>query len=421
MSCESGGSSGKLPKDVTTTATVGTGGESRENHTIADDRDSDIDFRYDYGHAGNESYPSHDAERQHQGFQLTQNAVQTEQASGKRTTHKPQQVFIGSGVRLAAQQNGEEEALYLMDRRWNKESRTGENTMYTGPQELRTANAQVQDQAGYEMQKSTSHQPGRRVSFASSAAIGRSARDKEFPARVPKFTQFSKLPPEGMLGTEYAKSSETAQPQEFNPQTGQAFNYPLESPPVSLKVKMHNDGRHVTLRRLTKEEEAVAQREARQRENRVSSGQRRRDSSISSSSGGEYFGSGGVDKRWRRNKAPESAQANTAANAIGPPVINPAAGPSTVYPPPSPYNPAGPQLAPNQGFDPQTWQAFNLPPRPPTPGTLSAFHGPVTSVGTDSSGATEYVNNRRRRRAERAHARLARDIRRERENTVEFT
>jgi O-acetyl-ADP-ribose deacetylase (regulator of RNase III) len=39
------------------------------------------------------------------------------------------------------------------------------------------------------------------------------------------------------------------------------------SPPVSVKVKMHNDGRHITLRRLN-EEEAAAEREARRKDER---------------------------------------------------------------------------------------------------------------------------------------------------------
>lgn len=73
----------------------------------------------------------------------------------------------------------------------------------------------------------------------------------------------------------------------------------VESPPVSVKVKMHNDGRHVTLRRLT-EEEAAASREARRRERRNS---RRRAGSASSLSGNE----GGYD-RWRRVEELERQQ-----------------------------------------------------------------------------------------------------------------
>jgi hypothetical protein len=194
----------------------------------------------------------------------------------------------------------------------------------------------------------------------------------------------------------------------------------LESPPVSLKVKMHNDGRHVTLRRLT-EEEAIAQREARRMENRATGGRRRRNSSISSSSGREYLGGGATsaDRRWRRNEALEAAQANAVAQTA--PVLDPAAGPSTQYPPPPPH---GAYLAPNQGVDPRTGHAFDLPPPPPIPETASGLGGAAGSVaspGTETSGATEYANNRRRRRAERAQARLAREGRTGGGNTVDFT
>lgn len=190
----------------------------------------------------------------------------------------------------------------------------------------------------------------------------------------------------------------------------------LESPPVSVKVKMHPDGRNVTLRRLT-EEEVIAQREARRRENRSTSGRRRRNSSISSGSGG---GATSADRRWRRNEALETAQANAAPQTA--PGLDPAAGPSTQYPPPPP--PQGAYPAPNQGVDPQTGQALNLPPPPPIPGTASGLGGAagsITSPGTETSGATEYANNRRRRRAERAQARLAREARTGGGNTVEFT
>ena len=193
----------------------------------------------------------------------------------------------------------------------------------------------------------------------------------------------------------------------------------LESPPVSLKVKMHNDGRHVTLRRLT-EEEAIAQREARRLENRAAGGRRRRNSSISSGSGGEQLGGRtSADRRWRRTEALEQAQANAAAQAA--PVLDPAAGPSTQYPPPPRHDP---YLAPNQGVDPLTGHAYNLPVPPPIPGTASGLGGAagsITSPGTETSGATEYANNRRRRRAERAQARLAREGRTGGGNTVDFT
>ena len=195
----------------------------------------------------------------------------------------------------------------------------------------------------------------------------------------------------------------------------------MESPPVSLKVKMHNDGRHVTLRRLT-EQEAIAQREARQRDRRASSGGRRRNSSFSSSDGGENLGGRGTnaDRRWRRTEALEATQANTGGR---PPPQMGAAGPATLYPPPPPHDPAGAYFPPSQAIDPRTGQSINVPPPPPIPGTASGLGGPagsITSPGTETSGATEYANNRRRRRAERAQARLAREGR-SGGNTVDFT
>ena len=194
----------------------------------------------------------------------------------------------------------------------------------------------------------------------------------------------------------------------------------MESPPVSLKVKMHGDGRHVTLRRLT-EEEAAAQREERRRAKRASvpaaagianSGRRRRNSSFSSSSGGE--GAGGrmssADRRWRRTEALErqQAEAMAAQAAAAPPVAPPQMGayqqPSLTPqppPPPSQYTTTA---------DPRTGQQFNVPPPPPIPtGSGLGPAGSVTSPGTEASGATEYANNRRRRRAERAQARMARE------------
>jgi hypothetical protein len=180
----------------------------------------------------------------------------------------------------------------------------------------------------------------------------------------------------------------------------------LESPPISLKVMMHNDGRHVTLRRLT-EEEAIAQREARRKESQASSGRRRRNSSIGSSSGGDLGGRAtSADRRWRRTEALEATQATALGQTA--PGLDPAAGPSTQYPPPLPHDP---YPVPSQVVDPQTGQPVNLPPPPPIPGSTSGLGGAAPSItppGSETSGATDYANQRRRRRAERAQARLAR-------------
>ena len=177
----------------------------------------------------------------------------------------------------------------------------------------------------------------------------------------------------------------------------------MESPPVSVKVKMHNDGRHVTLRRLT-EEEAAAQR----RRERKSSSRRRRNSSFSSSSGGEALAGPSGDSRWRRNEAIEAQQEAASQAAAGAP-----APPVQMYPTPPPPG--------TQGIDPRSGQSYSIPMPPPIPGSSSNLGpaGSITSPGTETSGATEYANNRRRRRAERAQARLAREGRTQ--NTVDFT
>lgn len=182
----------------------------------------------------------------------------------------------------------------------------------------------------------------------------------------------------------------------------------VESPPVSVKVKMHNDGRHVTLRRLT-EEEAAASREARRRERRSS---RRRTGSASSLSGNE----GGYE-RWRRVEEMERQQAaqmqreQEAAGATG--AAGGGGGPSV--------DQSG--SVPASSWAPQS-QMSPMPPPPPPPGPQPAPssipYGPgsVTSPGTwTGTESGSYANNRRRRRAERARARQDR----QQQHGVQFT
>ncbi|KAJ5325386.1 hypothetical protein MYU51_020637 [Penicillium brevicompactum] len=175
----------------------------------------------------------------------------------------------------------------------------------------------------------------------------------------------------------------------------------VASPPVSVKVKMHNDGRHVTLRRLT-EEEAAASREARRRERRNS---RRRSSSAGSLSGNE---DAGYD-RWRRveelERQQEEQMRREQAAAAG--------GPSAPLVAPSGPNPASSWAAPPS-------QVSQMPPPPPIPAPSSMPYGPgsITSppyTATEMSGS--YANNRRRRRAERARTRQER----QQQHGVEFT
>jgi hypothetical protein len=165
----------------------------------------------------------------------------------------------------------------------------------------------------------------------------------------------------------------------------------VASPPVSVKVKMHNDGRHVTLRRLN-EEEAAAEREARRKE------RQRRNPHGSRSSLGEL----GND-RWRRTEALEAQQAQEMAH--GGALPSQSSGPIRMPEPSIPPPPPGP---------PPTFSGpghIPLPPPPPmpaaAPSVLSSPHGTQVYGGTETD-ISAYDSNRRRRRAERAQAKAAR-------------
>jgi len=155
------------------------------------------------------------------------------------------------------------------------------------------------------------------------------------------------------------------------------------TPPVSLKMKMHNDGRHVTLRRLDAAE-AAAERE-----------RRRRDRTGSFSS----VGASG-DEHWRRTERRESA-----AEAAGMQRQNVVAGP-----PPGPAPVIG-----NQPLPPEV--VSGLPPPPPIPAASGLNGSPGSGGGYDSSAVGSRADsNRRRRRIERARAEQER-----RGNRVDFT
>jgi hypothetical protein len=166
-----------------------------------------------------------------------------------------------------------------------------------------------------------------------------------------------------------------------------------QSPPISLHVSVpHDNGRKVTLRRLT-EEEAAAEA-ARQSGNPGvvplpgPATRRRRNSDFSSTSDGEMMGTNRRYRRMEQQEQHQQAQAEAATSGFPPPPV-----------------PGSLQLP--------------VPPPPMSGAAPSA----VTSPGTETSGATEYANNRRRRRAERAQARLAREGKGGASggNTVEFS
>ncbi|KAJ5365424.1 Cytochrome b561/ferric reductase transmembrane [Penicillium concentricum] len=177
----------------------------------------------------------------------------------------------------------------------------------------------------------------------------------------------------------------------------------VASPPVSVKVKMHNDGRHVTLRRLT-EEEAAASREARRRERRSS---RRRNSSAGSLSGNEDAS----QDRWRRVEELERRQDEQMRREQ-------AAASAQLLPPQTSMAPSGSMPASSWAAPPSQVSQMPPPPPIPAPSTIPYGAGSVTSptyTGTEMSGS--YANNRRRRRAERARTKQER----QQQHGVEFT
>ncbi|OAX77554.1 hypothetical protein ACJ72_08146 [Emergomyces africanus] len=184
----------------------------------------------------------------------------------------------------------------------------------------------------------------------------------------------------------------------------------VESEPVSINVKFHNDhGRRVTLRRLTPEE-AAASRRAKNRDPRRSS--RRRHGSVSSFSGHE-----GSDDHWRRVEQRERMQqekmasggghggggASTAAPAS---TLGPDTGPSPPTPTPIRNYPGIPP--PGSGY------SGPLPHPPPIPGAAA----PSSYLNSPPPGSTDlssHASKRERRRAER------RTLSRQGRHNVEFT
>jgi hypothetical protein len=178
----------------------------------------------------------------------------------------------------------------------------------------------------------------------------------------------------------------------------------VSSPPVSVKVKMHNDGRHVTLRRLT-EEEAAANRQAKRHSRERHSSRRR--GSASSLSGNE----GGSD-RWRRVEEMERRQAEQTQREQAAALAAESAATASV----APISPPPAPLAP----PPMSHAATSQTSVPPAPSNMqypptASLTSPGTWTGTEASA--DYANNRRRRRAERAQARA----RQQAQHSVEFT
>ena len=191
----------------------------------------------------------------------------------------------------------------------------------------------------------------------------------------------------GLAAAEAAEASSSRRDQRERRQSVGAGVPVVSSPPVSIKVKMHDDNRHVTLRRLP-EAEAAAEREAREarRRSKERSGRRRGDSASSLS------GTEGSGDRFRRNQFQERQQAE--AMRI-----------------------ESERLADARAQAQNQKAAMSMPAPPPVPETSSNLRPPRTasigSPGTYDGNTTEasadYANNRRRRRAERAQAKQARE------------
>ncbi|PNS21455.1 Serine/threonine-protein kinase CLA4 [Sphaceloma murrayae] len=171
-------------------------------------------------------------------------------------------------------------------------------------------------------------------------------------------------------------------------------------PPVSVKVKIHDDNRHVTLRRLNSAE-AAAEREARRRERRA----RRRNRADSLSSG--LDSDGGTPGGYRRRVRP-SAAAPIKDVPPPPPIQRMSAERVTAVPTAVPGAQGPPRVSPGSGLP------LPGPPPPPVPvhsSPVGGSYGPspvqvnasMTGTGTGTE-MSAFDDNRRRRRAERAAA-----------------
>ena len=167
----------------------------------------------------------------------------------------------------------------------------------------------------------------------------------------------------------------------------------VTSPPVSVRVKMHKDGRHITLSRPPAQEAAARRAQARQEAGTTDSA-----SSLSADAGpSSRFRRRDAQDR-RNEEAMRIERENLAAARTH------AQNPSRL---PVPTSPVTPQ---------------NLAPPPPIPdaaaggGNLSSPPAVGGSIGspsqyTSDGQGTDYANNRRRRRAERARAKQAKEER----------
>ena len=173
----------------------------------------------------------------------------------------------------------------------------------------------------------------------------------------------------------------------------------VDSQPVSIKVKMHDHGRRITLRQLTREE-ASANRETRRRDRHRRSS-RRRDGSLSGTEGGDH---------WRRVEEMERQQAEEMQREAGQTPVPSTAGPGPA-PGPAPSDPAGiPPPGPPPAMDMPSPTGFTPLPPPPIPVGPGGVNSPM------STDLSSYASRSGRRRAERRT-----QGRGGRQHSVEFT
>lgn len=171
----------------------------------------------------------------------------------------------------------------------------------------------------------------------------------------------------------------------------------VDSQPVSIKVKMHDHGRRITLRQLTREE-ASANRETRRRDRHRRPSRNRRDDSLSGAEEGDH---------WRRVEERERQEAQDMRRDDDRTPVPPAGGPAAPVGPAEMPSPVPPPTA--TGGIPSSTGFTPLPP-PPIPVGPGAINSPM---GTDISS---YASRSGRRRAERRT-----QGRGGRQHSVEFT
>ncbi|KAL9103567.1 MAG: hypothetical protein Q9163_001405 [Psora crenata] len=181
-------------------------------------------------------------------------------------------------------------------------------------------------------------------------------------------------------GLAAGEASASRQERQERHQSASAGEDSAGTPPVSVRVKMHKDGRHVTLSRLPQ-----AEAEAR----RMRSAKNKSDSASTLSGDGSGSRFRRRDAQERQNAEAMRVESENLAAARSQ-AQNPNASADLPPPPPIPESSAGL--------------------RPPIPTSVGS---PGTYDGMTTDASADYANNRRRRRAERAREKEVEKAKRE--------